>query len=335
MAKVTLKRIAAEVGFSEATVSRVLRGHGRRYKIRPETEQAVFNAARCLGYTHGPSVFKPNPLRTRTLGLLIPDLSHHFLGELARTIVVKAGASGLAVMVYDTLEDTETEIQRIEQLLNQDVDGLLILPVGRQWDHIRRLSHRGTPMVVVDRIVPDVECHCVGVDNYGGAYEAVEHLIQAGHQRIGCIQRLPHSWINDERVRGYRDAHANHGIPVDERLIVGDLYGQRNGYLETKRLLQISPPPTAIFALSHLVTLGVLRALREHRLAIPAQMALVGFDDLPNVDHFECPVTTVRQPIEEMASLAVSLLLEQIESEGGAHPVMIKLPTELVRRRSV
>lgn len=335
MAKVTLKRIAAQVGFSEATVSRVLRGHGRRYKIRPETEQAVFEAARCLGYTHGLSIFKPKPLRTRTLGLVIPDLSHHFLGQLARTIVAKAGESGLAVLVCDTLEDTETEVQRIEQLLEQDIDGLLVLPVGKQWDHIQRLSHRGLPMVVVDRIVPDVECHCVGVDNYEGAREAVEYLIRAGHRRIGCIQRLPDSWISNERVRGYRDAHASHGIPVEERLIVGDLYGQRNGYLETKRLLQMDPVPTAIFALSHLVTLGVLRALREHRLAVPGQMALVGFDDLPNVDYFDCPVTTVRQPIDEMASLAVSLLLEQIESEGGVRPVMIKLPTELVRRRSV
>jgi len=335
MAKVTLKRIAAEVGFSEATVSRVLRGHGRRYRIRPETEKAVFEAARCLGYTHGLSVFKPKPLRTRTLGLLVPDLSHHFFGLLARTIVAKAGESGLAVLVCDTLEDTETEVQRIEQLLEQDIDGLLILPVGKQWDHIQRLSHRGLSMVVVGRITPDVQCHCVGVDNYGGACEAVEHLIKAGHRRIGCIQRLPHSWISEERVRGYRDAHARHGIPVDERLIVGDLYGQRNGYLETKRLLQMDPAPTAIFALSHLVTLGALRALREHRLAIPGQMALVGFDDLPNVDYFDCPVTTVRLPVEEMASLAVSLLLEQIESEGNVSPVLIKLPTELVRRRSV
>ncbi len=335
MAKVTLKRIAEKVGFSEATVSRVLRGHGSIYKIRPETEQAVFDAARRLGYIHGRSVFKPRPLRTRTLGLVIPDLSHYFLGQLARAIVAKAGASDLSVLVCDTLEDTETEMQRIEQLLEQDIDGLLVLPVGRKWDHIQRLSHRGLPMVVVDRIVPDVDCHCVGVDNYSGAYEAVEHLIQAGRRRIGCIQRLPHSWINDERIRGYRDAHARHNLPVDEQLIVGDLYGQQNGYLETKRLLQMDPAPTAIFALSHLVTLGALRALREHRVAIPDRMALIGFDDLPNADYFDCPITTVRQPIEEMASLAVSLLLEQIESQGKIRPVTIKLPTELIRRRSV
>jgi LacI family transcriptional regulator len=335
MAKVTLKRIAAKVGFSEATVSRVLRGHGSVYKIRPETEQAVFEAARRLGYTHGRNVFKPKPLRTRTLGLVIPDLSHYFLGRLARTIVTKAAAAGLAVLVCDSLEDPETEVQRIEQLLEQDIDGLLVLPVGKEWDHIERLSHRGLPMVVVDRIIPDVNCHCVGVDNYKGSFEAVEHLIQRGHRRIGCIQRLPHSWISDERVRGYRDAHARYEIPIDERLIIGDLYGQQNGYLETKRLLQMDSMPTAIFALSHLVTLGALRALHEHRIAIPEQMALIGFDDLPNVDYFDCPITTVRQPIEDMASLAVSLLLEQIESQGGVRPVMIKLPTELVHRRSV
>jgi len=335
MAKVTLKRIAETAGFSEATVSRVLSGQGSLYKIRPETEKVIFETARRMGYTHGHNVFKPKPLRTQTLGLVIPDLSHFFLGRLARMIVSRAAAFGLAVFVCDTLEDTETEIQRIEQLLEQDIDGLLVLPVGRQWDHIVRLSHRGLPMVVVDRIVPDVGCHCVGVDNYHGALEATEHLIESGRRRIGCIQRLPHSWINDERIRGYRDAHAKHGIPVDDRLIVGDLYGQRNGYLETKRLLQMDPPPDAIFALSHLVTLGALRALREHGIAIPGQMGLLGFDDMPNAEYFDCPVTTVRQPIDDMAALAVTLLIEQVESRGSVEPVTIKLPTELVRRRSV
>lgn len=335
MQKMTLKQIATKAGFSEATVSRVLRGHGSTYKIRPETEQAVFEAARRLGYTHSRKVLKPRPLQTRTLGLLIPDLSHYFLGQLARTIVTKAKAAGLSVLVCDTLENTDIEVQYIEQLIERDVDGLLILPVGKQWDHIQRLAHRGLPLVVVDRVMPGVDCHCIGVDNYQGAYDAVEYLIQRGHCRIGCIQRLPHSWISDERVRGYRDAHQKHGLSVDERLIVGDLYGQQNGYLETKRLLQIDPLPTAVFSLSHIVTLGVLRALREHRIAIPDGMAVIGFDDLPNVEYFDCPITTVRQPIVDMASLAITLLLEQIESEGKAQPVRMKLPTELVRRRSV
>ncbi|HSV98805.1 MAG TPA: LacI family DNA-binding transcriptional regulator [Sedimentisphaerales bacterium] len=335
MAKVTLKRIAEKVGFSEATVSRVLSGHGNVYKIRPETEKAIFETARRMGYTRGHSVFKPKLLRTRTLGLVIPDLSHFFLGRLARTIVSRAAASGLSVLVCDTLEDTEAEVQRIEQLLEQDIDGLLVLPVGREWDHIARLSHRGLPVVVVDRIVPDVGCHCVGVDNYNGSFEATEHLIESGYRRIGCIQRLPHSWINDERIRGYRDAHAKHGIPVDDRLIVGDLYGQQNGYLEAKRLLQMDPRPDAIFAMSHLVTLGALRALREHEIAVPGQMGLLGFDDMPNAEYFDCPITTVRQPIEEMADLAVTLLIEQLESQRSVEPVTIKLPTELVRRRSV
>jgi len=334
MAKVTLKRIATQAGLSEATVSRVLRGHGNAYKIRPETEQAVFEAARHLGYTHSRSTYKPKALQTRTLGLLIPDLSHYFLGRLARTIVARSKPFGFSVLVCDTLEDTDIEMERIEQLIEKDVDGLLVLPVGRQWDHIQRLAHRGLPMVVVDRIIPDVHCPCVGVDNYQGAYDAVEYLIQRGHRRIGCIQRLPHSWISDERLRGYRDAHRRHKTPVDEHLIVGDLYGQQNGYLETKRLLQMDPVPTAIFALSHIVTLGVLRALREHRITMPDGMAVIGFDDLPNVDYFDCPVMTVRQPIEDMASLAVSLLIEQIESRKEVQPVMTKLPTELVRRRS-
>jgi LacI family transcriptional regulator len=335
MTKVTLKQIATKAGFSEATVSRVLRGQGGAYRIRPETEKAVFAAARRLGYAPLRARFRPEPLRAMTLGLLIPDLSHYFLAQLARTIVTTARESGLSVLVCDTLEDTDTERDRIEQMLSQDIDGLLVLPVAKEWDHIRRLAHRGLPLVVVDRILPEVDCHCVGVDNYQGAFDAVEYLIRRGHRRIGCIQRLPHSWISDERVRGYRDAHRKNGIAVDDDQIVGDVYGQHNGYVETKRYLQMEKKPTAIFALSHLVTLGALRALREHQVAIPEQMAVIGFDDLPNAEYFACPVTTLRQPIHHMASLAVSLLLEQIEGRPNGQPMMIKLPTELVRRCSV
>jgi DNA-binding LacI/PurR family transcriptional regulator len=146
---------------------------------------------------------------------------------------------------------------------------------------------------------------------------------------------LPNSWINGQRVRGYREAHQKHGIRVDESLVVGNEYGQRNGYLETKRLLGRQKRPTAIFALSHLSTLGVLHALREHGVSVAEDMSLIGFDDLPNADLFARPITTVRQPIVEMAETAVDLLVEQVESRESVEPMTVMLPTNLARRDSV
>jgi DNA-binding LacI/PurR family transcriptional regulator len=201
-----------------------LSGRGCVYKIRPETEQAIFETARRLGYTHGHNVFKPKPLRTRTLGLLIPDLSHFFLGRLARTIVSRAAASGLSVLVCDTLEDTDTEIQQIEQLLDRDIDGLLILPVGKEWDHIARLSTR-PPGVVVDRIVP-MWVHCVEVATQG-RLRGVEHWIESGYRGSASSSSSP---FLDQLLNGLGKSrvHARHGIAVETVQIIGDLYGQQN-----------------------------------------------------------------------------------------------------------
>jgi LacI family transcriptional regulator len=335
MTRITLKQIGKEAGVSEATVSRILRGQSEQHRIRTETEEKVLKAAKRLGFRPRVWSFKPRPLRTKTIGLIIPDLSHYFLAELTRTIVDKARSHGLSVTVRDSLEDDECEKECIEAMWQQNVDGLLLLPVGRHWKHIQQSIRRDTPVVIVDRIMPDLDCHCVGINNYQGAFNAVNYLIERGHTRIGCIQRLPDSWISEERVRGYYDAHRQHGIKIDESLIVGNEYGQRNGYLETKKLLQRTEVPTAVFALSHLSTLGALRALREHHISIPEDMSVVGFDDLPNADYFTNPITTVRQPIREMATTAIELLVELIESKQFVEPMTVMLSTELVRRESV
>ena len=335
MSRITLATIAQEVGLSKATVSRVLSGQAAKHKIRPETEQMVFDSAKRLGYSYKHKLFKPEALRSQTLGLVVPDMSHYFLAQLARTIVVKAKESGLRVLVMDSMEDTQTEVDALQSLLERDIDGLLILPVGKEWEHIQQLAHRGAPLVVIDRVVPGIDCHSVGVDNYQGTFDAVDYLIERGHRRIACLQRLPHSWINEQRLRGYREAHHQRGLAIDESLIMGEQFGQRNGYLETKKLLQREDRPTAIFALSHLVTLGALRALTEHGLTVPEDMSLIGFDDLPNSEYYAHHITMVTQPITEMALAAVDLLLDEMNSQTRKPAMSVRLPTQLVRRNSV
>ena len=335
MARITLAHVAEKAGVSKATVSRVLNGQAERHKIRPETAHHVLAEAKHLGYSMQRKLYKPKILRTQTWGLVVPDLSHFFLAQLTRTIAAKAREGGSSVLVMDSLEDTRNEVDAIQYLLGHEVDGLLVLPVGKEWEHIERLSQRGIPLVVIDRVVPGIDCHSVCIDNYKATFTAVDYLMERGHRRIGCIQRLPHSWINDERLRGYQDAHRRHGLDVDDSLIMGELYGQRNGYLETKKLLRLDTPPTAIFAFSHLVTLGVLRALSEHGLAVPQDMSVIGFDDLPNSEYFAHPITTVTQPVTDMALAAVDLLLDEMNSRTRKPVMRVQLPTTLVRRNSV
>jgi LacI family transcriptional regulator len=333
--KVSVKAVAAAAGISEATASRVLSGQSTRFRIPPVTEKTVVEAAARLGYSINKRFYKPEALRSRMIGMVIPDLSHYFLGRLARTVVERARDAGFSVIASDSLEDSQQESKLIDMLVLREIDGLLLLPVGNEWQHIRELTRRGLPVVLMDRLVPDIDCHCVGVDNYRAAFRATDYLIGCGHRRIACIQRLPHAWISDERVRGYRDAHQAHGLEVDVSLVMGEQFGRHNGYLEVKRLLDMKPRPTAIFALSHLVTLEALHALRDHGLSVPEDMSLVGFDDLPYADMFAQPVTVMRQPIQEMARMAVDLLLAQIERSVSAKPISVELPCELVQRNSV
>jgi LacI family transcriptional regulator len=327
--------VAKAARVSSATASRVLGGQAEQARIPAETARAVLEAARRLGYSPTRRFFKPKSLRTGAIGLVLPDCSHYFLAQLARGIVQCASQSGLSVLICDSLEDSQVEQQRVEEMAARDVDGLLLLPVGRDWQHVHRLLQQRLPVVLLDRIHPDSGCPSVGVDNYRAAFEATQYLIERGHKRIACIQRLPQAWINEERVRGYREAHEKHGLKVNEAFILGDQFGQRNGYLEVTRLLDQQPRPTALFTLSHLVTLEALRALEDRRVSVPEQMSVVGFDDLPNADFCRVPITTVRQPIERMAVMAVELLLGQISQPGAAKPVWLQLPCELARRESV
>ncbi len=335
MKKVTLQDIADKTGFSVGTVSRVLNGQAAKYRIKKETEDAIFQTAKALDFIQNKFFYKPKAILSKRIGLIVPDISHFFLGQLAKEIIVEAGKAGIQVLLCDSMEETRQAVQAIDHLLDSKIDGLIINPVGREKDHLETLYHNGIPLVIVDRYIENLECSAVFIDNFQGAFDVTCELIENGHQRIACIQRLPDSWINNERLRGYREAFNKYNIPVDESLIIGNLYGQKNGYLEVKGLLSRSDRPTAVFALSHLVTLGTLKALEEEGVSVPEQMSIASFDDLPFTEYQNIQITTVKQPVLEMGSMALKLLIEQINTREKREPMHIKLPVTLVKRNSI
>ena len=334
--KITLKDIAEQAGVSIATVSRVLNGQAEQYRLKKETVDAVLLTAQQLGFSPYKAVFTPPDSQSKVIGLVVPDISHHFLGQLARSIRMEAEKSGYNLLVCDSNEDTDKEKESIQLLLNSRVDGLIVLPVGKEYAHLQNIYNQGVNLVVVDRIFKDLNCPMVGVDNYTGAFEAIEMLIRNGHRRIACLQRLPHSWINNERLRAFRDVHQQYGIPIDESIIIGDTFGKKDGYLEAKLLFSGRYElPTAIFAMSHLMVLGAMQVIREQGLNVPEDISIAGFDDIPYSQYFNSPLTTVKQPVEEMGMMALNLLLEQVAGAKRDNPVTIQLPTKLVFRNSV
>ena len=333
--RITLHTIAKQVGVSATTVSRVLSGQAARYRISKSTEETVLQTAAELGYLPDQQTRGLRLSRTSIIGLIIPDTSNPFFASLARSIENEARKSGYSIMLCDSQDSTKLEVDSIQILQGRKVDGFIICPIGQEHHHLDRLRHDGVPMVVVDRYFPDLKCPYIVSDNYNGSLEAVNYFIQNGHRSIACIQGLLDTSVNDDRLRGYRDAHEMHSIPVNESLIVGDSFGERNGYIGAKLLLNRTSRPTAIFACSNLTSLGAWRAITEEGLNIPEDISMISFDDQPYSDYLSTPLTTVAQQATEMGQIAFRMLIDQVEGKSNNETDGIVLPTKLIIRESV
>ena len=330
----TLKTIADKLDLSVSTVSRVLNGMAEKYRISKETEELIKMTAAELE-------FSPNSLaqglrlkRTFTFGLVIPDISNPFFSTIARNVEREARKYNYSIILCDSDDSTQLEIQSLKMLQSRKVDGLIIFPVGQDASHLLKLYERGIPLVLIDRIFPNTPLPFVASDNYQGAFDAVAYLIDSGHNRIACIQGLPGTLPNDKRVQGYLDAHEQYNIPINYDLIVGDNFGMQNGYIEMKMLLNLKKRPTAIFALSNLISLGALKAITDEKLTVPGDFSLISFDEQPYSAFLSTPMTTILQQTEEMGKIAVRILINQLE-KGIDKDKHIYLPTKLNIRKSV
>lgn len=330
-----MKTIATRLGVSPSTVSRVLSGKGAEYRISEQTIKKIYQLVEELNFTPNILARSLRLKKTNTIGLIIPDISNPFFASIAKSVEREARKFGYSIILCDTEESTDLEIKAFQILRNRKVDGLIILPVGQNFSHLKKNGNRELPTVIVDRYFNGLNIPYVGSDNYQGAKEAVKYLIENGHRRIACIQGLRHTSPCEDRVRGYIDAHNETKCPIDHSLIVGDNFGEQNGYIETKLLLKRKPCPTALFTLSNLISLGALRAVREEGLNVPDDISIISFDDQPYSDFLATPMTTVAQQNSEMGKIAVKLLFDQMTTKESIENHSVILPTTLVLRKSV
>lgn len=331
----TLKSLAQLVGVNVSTVSRVLNGKAKQYRISKQTEEAVLLAAKELNY-HPNQVAQGLRLkRTLTIGLVIPDISNPFFSALARSIEIQARHDKYSIMLFDSQEDIDIETESIQLLVSRKVDGCIICPIGLENKHLDKLEKDfRIPLVVVDRSFPGMKAPSVTADNYGGALEAVSFLIENGHTAIGCIQGLAGSTVNNNRIKGFCDGHEQFGLEVPDDLIVGNSFGEKNGYESAMILLDRPERPTAIYACSNLIALGAIRAIHEKGLKIPDDVSLIAFDNEPYFEYLSTPITAVSQPREEMGKKAMELVISQIEN-GKQPSSSVTLPTSIIVRQSV
>ncbi len=331
----TLKRIAEQLGVSTTTVSRVLSGQARQYRISQATEEAVRKLARQYNFIPNPIARGLRLSKTSTIGLIIPDISNPFFAGIARQIALGARGHGYSVILCDSQDNVGLEIESLDLLRAQNVEGLVLCPVGQTGTHLKPFERGKLPIVLVDRYFPSLALAYVASDNAAGAREATNYLIEQGHRQIACLQGLPGTSPNEDRLRGYREALAAHRIAIDETLIVGNSFGEQNGYIETKLLLRAQKPFSAILALNNLIALGALRALAEEKVRVPHDVSIISFDDQPYLAYLAAPMTTVAQPYHEMGEVAVKLLFDQIRASQPTASGGILLPTTLIHRKSV
>jgi len=320
-------------GFSASTVSRVLNDKGEQYRISTRTTKKILKAAADYNYYPNRIARGLRLERTETIGFVVPDIANPYFSSIAKTIEVESRKRGYSIFLCDSLDDISTEKELLNLLAGRRVDGIILAPVGIDSGHVTDFRRRGIPIIIIDRYLPDSGIPYVTSDNYSGARQAVEYIISMGHRDIACIQGLNGISLNSDRVRGYMDSLVKIGIKAEKSLIVGDDFGEECGYIQARLLLGRKTRPTAIFALSNLISLGVMRATAEMGLKIPDDISLVSFDEQPYSALLASPMTTVEQSINEIARIAVNMLFDTIaggNKEGRIKNIMLR-PSLIIR----
>jgi LacI family transcriptional regulator len=331
-ANVTIKDVARLSGVSSMTVSRVINDSQR---VRPETRRRVEEAIAELGYVPSRLARGLSRRRTGTLAVIVPDVANPFFTMVVRAAEEVARRGGYRVILCDTRADLRVERDVVEELIAHRVEGIVIAPVSNaSAAHLWRMDSFGVPCVLVDRTLPGVDTDAVVGDSVGGARRLVEHLISLGHRRVGLIVESDQVSTARDRRRGYEEALAAAGVPVDDDLVVETTVDPDGGAEGMRRLLQLNKRPTAVFTVNNLVALGAIEAVRDAGLEVPDDVALVCFDDIEYASRLYPFLTVLEQPAETFGTVATQLLLERIHGRGPARRNVVVLPGEFVVRKS-
>jgi LacI family transcriptional regulator len=332
-----LTQLADHLGLSPATVSRVLGGRAAEHRIGRATQARIERAARQLGVTINQQARGLRLRATHTLGLVAPDISNPFFAAFCREMELQARARGYSVLVADSQESVDVERELVRLMLSRNVDGLVVAPVTGRGAHLEELARAVKPLVLVDRVAPGVRAPAVVLDNVAAARAGVRLLAQAGHREIACLQGVPDSTANRERVQGFRAGLAALGLPWRTARLAGGAYSVASGREGTRRLLAQPRRPTAIIALGNLLALGALEALHGAGVRVPEEMSLLSFDEQPWAASLAPPLTTIAQPVQRMAQRSIDLLFRRLAPRRSRRQTVprVVLPFTIIRRESV
>lgn len=326
---ISLKELAEKIGVSRTTVSRVMSGHAEKYRISEKTARRVKAAAEQYGIAPNQMAVNLRMQKTDIIGLLVPDLSNPFFANLAHAIEKELRQVGKLMLLSNTQDNTELEEDTLSMIARRQTDGLLVVPVGISEQHFKPYEDR--PIVFLDRYFENLNINHVSSDNKAGAYEATKFLIRKGHEKISVIQGLPEAISNQDRILGYRLAMQEAGLR-DEVQILGHGFTIQNGFNSVQQILAGRNQPTALFTFNNLIAIGAMQAISQHGMKIPEDISLLSFDEQPYFELTSPPISTIKQPIAEIAKQAVRMLLSHLEGETLSNQ---KIAPEIIDRESI
>lgn len=331
----TINDVAKRAGVSTTTVSHTING---TRKVSEELRERVFRAMEELDY-------RPNYLarglrsgHTRMICLVVPDIANPFFAEISRAIEDAGYAKGYSVILANSDSESEKEESYVSAFISKQVDGVIFISAGGNSDTVRTLLDNKIPVVIADRELQGVETDIVLVDNHWGGYIATKHLIELGHQRIGCITGPSGLTPSSQRIEGYIEALREASLNLPPEYIQTGNFQFDSGVIAMQRLLALPQPPTAVFACNDMMAFGAIQAARDQHVRIPDDISVVGFDNISLAATMFPALTTVDQGLVLIAERVTELLIKRIslQNKDGMDdkPVKVNLSPQLIVRQS-
>lgn len=328
---ITIYDVAREAGVSMATVSRVVNGNPN---VKPTTRKKVLAAIERLGYRPNAVARGLASKKTTTVGVIIPDISSLFFSELARGIEDIATMYKYNIILCNSDQRLEKELQLINTLLEKQVDGLLFMGSEVKEDHLQALSTSSVPVVLAATRDADNVLPSVTIDHFQAAYDATKFLIDEGHTRIAMITGpLTDPLGGLLRFEGYKQALSDAGIPFNEELMASGNYWYESGLSKMNQFLKLDQPPTAVFAASDEMAIGAIHAVQDAGLRVPDDIEVVGYDNVRLAEMVRPRLTSVVQPMYDIGAVAMRLLTKYMNNEHVEEHVVL-LPHRIEFRQS-
>jgi LacI family transcriptional regulator len=326
--RATLADVARAAGVGPMTVSRSINGHPY---VAEETAKKIRAVIRELNYRPNHAARMLTGQLSRSIGLVVPDIADTFFSVVSHAVQEAAREAGYLVWLAASDDDSTIEAAQVEMMTHHPVDGILLVPADSRSKYLKSLVGGPTPLVTIDRPIEVATTDSIGVENKTGARLAVEHLIQHGHKRIICVAANPHLQTIKDRITGYKETMRRAKLPQVD-VVRASSHGSVKPALS--KLFASRNRPQAIFTANNASTIWVIEALKEMKIEMGRDVALVGFDDVDFFTLISPPVTAVRQPAAELGKMAARQLLQRIKGEFTASSIRTVLPVTLIVRES-